>query len=196
MQALFLFPAFCPGSPSRIAPRSAVYPGYPSYGLTPLALAFDAAGFIEADLATVALTVAVVVARQAILGADLVRRAQAALDVGAGHAAEYLLLDHGVAARAAGDAIAAAVLLFADHHHQAAGFLSRCAANCFAGFRQGHGLAAAGSRVVGVLQLLVLLDGAALQGEGDMAAGVFAAKHGRGQQWGGAEQDGAASCAA
>src|SRR3990167_11057563 len=83
-----------------------------------LELAFDAAGFIEADLAVVALIVAVVIARLAVLAADSVGCAQAAFHVAAVHAATYLLFDNGCAALAAGNQIAATILLLTDHHQR------------------------------------------------------------------------------
>src|SRR3989338_11627291 len=76
-------------------------------------LAFDAAVFVEADLAPAAVPVEVLIAQLAVLAADLVRFAQHAFHVGQWHAGAHLFSDHGLAPGAAGDAVAAPRALFA-----------------------------------------------------------------------------------
>lgn len=87
-----------------------------------LALAFDAASLIEADVALIAFLALINVTRLAVLLRHLVRLAEAALDVGAAHAWANLLLDNGCAAFAAAQVVAATVLLHADHRQFLLGF--------------------------------------------------------------------------
>ena len=140
------------------------------------ALAFDAAGLIEADIALVPFQALVNVARLAVLFGDLVRLAEAALDVAAAHAQAYLLFDDGGAPFAAAQVVTATVLLYADHRQLVFIFLLALAAG-LARFGQWYWFTAAGCGVVGLLQALVVCVGAALAGEGDVAFGVFAAKY-------------------
>src|SRR5690606_15314916 len=144
-----------------------------------LLFALHAAGFVEAHLLAVTTLVAVVVTLLAIAAGDLVRLAQAAFHVGAGHAAANFLADDRLASLVARYPIAAAVVLLADNDD-----LRRGAGACAGGwFGQGHGFAAARRRVVRTLQLRLLLGGAAVAGEGDMAIAVFTAEH-TGGEWG------------
>src|SRR3990167_6119250 len=75
-----------------------------------LALALDAASGVEADLAVIALAVAVEVAGLAVMLGAPVGLAQAAFRVAAAHAAGYPLADNRRAALAAGHLVAAAIV--------------------------------------------------------------------------------------
>src|SRR3989338_11379842 len=122
-------------------------------------LAFDAAGFIEADVALVAFLALVDVARLAVLFGDLVRLAEAALDIAAAHAQAYLLLDDSGAPFTAIQVVATTVLLDADYCQFRLIFFLALAAG-LARFGQWHWLTAAGCGVVGLLQALIVCVGA------------------------------------
>ena len=146
-----------------------------------LAFAAHAAAFIEANLAAVAFLVAVLVAHLAVPASDLVRLTQGALYVLLRHAWANSLADDGAASFAATELIAATVLMFA-HHCQLTGFFFFAPrALLFAGLCRRHSFAATGGRIVSVLELPLLLAGAALQGEGWVSARVFAAIYGGGE---------------
>jgi hypothetical protein len=139
--------------------------------------AFDAAGFIKADIALVAFLALIDITRLAVVFADLVRSAQAAFHIGATHSRADLLFDDRGAAFTAAQLVAA-VILFDANHRQFLLIDLLAAAAAFMWFGQWHRLAATGRRVVSLLQALLVAIRAALAGEGDMPLGIFAAVHG------------------
>ncbi|MOA20732.1 hypothetical protein D3C78_1411930 [compost metagenome] len=122
------------------------------------------------------------IADLAILAGDLVRLAQAAFDVATRHAGAHLLTNHRAAPLTAGDAVAAAILFLAHYDHRCLATVTlACAALAAPVLGQRNRLAPAWGGVVCVLQGLFGICRAALQGVGDVAVVVFAAKHGRGK---------------
>lgn len=131
---------------------------------------FHAAGCVEADLPAAAAFAffAVVIALLSIAARDSVRLAQAAFHVGAAEACADFLADDRLAFLAAAEQITATIVLLADYHQFSRARRCRCLASVGSG--QWDGLAAAGGVVACVLQVLLLIAGATVTGEGDMAA--------------------------
>lgn len=131
--------------------------------------------WVSATLADVVAVFTIVVALLPIAGRDSVRFAQAVFHIGTAHAAANFLTDDRLAPLAAAQQVAATIVLLADYHHFAGVGGRRCLSSVRGGQRDG--LAAAWRMVARVLQMLLLVAGAAVSGEGDMAVSAHAAEH-------------------